>query len=250
MCLAVLGGIQPAKIEEFINRSTTAAGDDGFLERFQIAVYPETRGTWEMVDKAPNQAAIDDVCALFSQLDAIKLGSPPVYFTREAQELYYSWRKTIEAKIRNRSLAAIFQGYLGKYRSLMPSLALIFELCESEGEISSVSYESAKKAVAWCEILFTHVNKIYSRTIHNPVQGAVILAKKIVSGGIPDGENLRLINRRNLTGLKTSEDLEKAINVLSKLDWVRKDTRTGRGGTSEFLRINPHLTADDLGALS
>ena len=69
ICLSIFGGIQPEKLEKYIDRSMSANGDDGFLERFQIAVYPNELKKWTLTDRKVNEQAQERANAVFKFLD-------------------------------------------------------------------------------------------------------------------------------------------------------------------------------------
>jgi len=52
---------------------------------------------------------------------------PFYHFSEDAQEVFYSWLKDLQEKIQSEN-ASLMVEHLSKYRSLMPSLALIFHL--------------------------------------------------------------------------------------------------------------------------
>ena len=43
-CLSVLGGIQPGPLERYLRAVFAGRGDDGLLQRFQLAVWPDGGG--------------------------------------------------------------------------------------------------------------------------------------------------------------------------------------------------------------
>jgi hypothetical protein len=53
------------------------------------------------------------------------------------------------------------------------------------------------------------------------------------------------LRRRCWAGLRTSEQVESAISTLQSLGWIRIEAHTGKGGTSELIRINPLLIRGD-----
>src|SRR4029079_7320546 len=55
----------------------------------------------------------------------------PYYrFSEEGQQVFYQWWGELEAILRTQEDEPVVLEHLGKYRSLMPSLALIFHLLE------------------------------------------------------------------------------------------------------------------------
>src|SRR5262249_25469479 len=63
---------------------------------------------------------------------------------------------------------------LGKYRSLMPTLALIFHLVDiADGSGSGpVSMQAAGMAAAWCDYLEAHARRVYGMVASLQVQAA------------------------------------------------------------------------------
>src|SRR5229473_3325540 len=52
-CLSVLGGIQPGPLERYLREVFAGRGDDGLIQRFQLAVWPAVGGQWRNVDRWP-----------------------------------------------------------------------------------------------------------------------------------------------------------------------------------------------------
>ena len=245
MCLSVFGGIQPPKLEEYIKRNSSKNGDDGFLARFQIAVYPELDLDPQFVDKQRDVECEDQLFQMFKALDDIPLAEEdqkkPLAFCDEAQALFNRWRQNLERRIRKSTKGEMFKSFLGKYRKLVPSLALIFQLVEDFGQSEAVNTESLKRAIKWAEILESHLKRILATTIHNPESSGTILAEKIMEGRVVDGDKVRDIQRKNWSGLKTAESLESAFDFLESLNWIKIEKNRSRGGFSERIRLNPKL---------
>ncbi|WP_308758184.1 DUF3987 domain-containing protein [Bartonella raoultii] len=55
--LSIIGGIQPSRILPFIRNALHGKGNDGFLQRFQMLVWPDETKDWQWVDRPPNQEA-------------------------------------------------------------------------------------------------------------------------------------------------------------------------------------------------
>jgi len=68
--------------------------------------------------------------------------------------------------------------HLSKYRSLMPSLALLFQLVNPEPWgpdwplHTQVSMTAAQLAVAWCEYLEAHARRVYQSVTRRTQSGA------------------------------------------------------------------------------
>lgn len=252
LCLSIFGSIQPAKLEEYIDNTTSSKGDDGFLERFQMVVYPLKPKSWSLINRAPDLEGEKEAFSAFENLDKLSgnqysLDSssslPFILFSEDAQTLANQWRLRLEERLLNEENAPIFQAHLSKYRSLMPSLALIFAMLRSsKSAVETVDLEDTRMAIAWCEFLESHASKIYEKIINEEKSNAAVLADKILSQFVYDGEKLRDIYRRNWKGINSPEKLEKAVKHLTALGWVRVEVMQTSGGRSEVLRINPELS--------
>lgn len=251
LCLSILGGIQPGKLKSYVTDAINGgSGDDGLLQRFQLMVYPETQASWHNVDRPPNFKAREEVTEIFRRLDAIpspdpKSVIPGLRFSQEAQTLFNDWRKNLEIRLRNQSLDCdAFESHLSKYRSLMPSLALLFALIES-GDPQEISLENAQLAAKWCDFLEEHAKKVYSVVIQADLHASRALADKILKKEIQDGEKVRSVARRHWSKLKTLEAVTHALEELEGYGWVRVENHRVRGGGSRIIRLNPLLFQDN-----
>ena len=76
----MLGGIQPGPLERYLRAVFGGRGDDGLLQRFQLAVWPDGAGPWRHVDRLAGRggAGVVDLAA--------KNRLPAIYAFREAVE--------------------------------------------------------------------------------------------------------------------------------------------------------------------
>jgi len=49
-CLSILGSIQPGPLADIV-RGLRGIGDDGLLQRFQLAVWPDASPEWQNIDR-------------------------------------------------------------------------------------------------------------------------------------------------------------------------------------------------------
>ena len=120
----------------------------------------------------------------------------------------------------------------------MPSLALIINEIEI-GHGYSVTEQSAKKAVAWCEYLESHMYRIYGSAINPAVQAAeMILARR---DKLPDGFTHRDVQRKGWAGLSDVEHVKAAVDELVACGYLR-ESRTATGGRpSSSYYWNPEI---------
>ncbi len=110
-CVSVLGGIQPGPLERYLREVFAGRGDDGLLQRFQLAVWPDGGGRWRNVDRWPNAEARARVLEVFQRLHTLEpagVGAedltpdevPFLRFEAAAQELFDAWRGAVEQRLR------------------------------------------------------------------------------------------------------------------------------------------------------
>ncbi len=261
--LSILGGIQPGKLKPFVEDALAGRrNDDGLLQRLQLLVWPEDPGPWNAPTSWLDRDLREQAYQAFARLDemgdlmrvAARVGQaaqisdegiPYLRFAPKAQELFDAWRSKLETRLRSKELASTpaFEAHIAKYRSLMPSLALIFHLLAlSAGQPPShVSVEAASLAADWCGFLEEHARKLYSEELSPGAEGAHVLAAKLRSGAVLDGESVRNIARHQWSGLVTTAAVHDALKVLEKAGWVRVVEGVTGGRPTEVLRIHPSL---------
>lgn len=201
LCLSIFGTIQPGKLKAYIDAALRGgAGDDGLLQRMQLAVWPEISKDWVNIDRAPDRSARNQAFRIFEELDQItpkEIGAqtqgeeiPSLRFAPEAQAIFGAFLEKLERRLRSGTLvdAPAFESYLSKYRSLMPSLALIFHLMKRVDGSSgtAVSATAARLAERWCGFLEAHARKIYAPELNQELATARALFDKIRDGSITD----------------------------------------------------------------
>jgi putative DNA primase/helicase len=248
LCLSIFGGIQPGKLQAYVEKTIQcSADDDGLLQRFQLLIYPELSPTWSNVDRNPNLAARERVFEIFNYIDSAPTHESgqitAVRFSEAAQEAFNVWRQELESRLRSNEIGcSAFESHLAKYRSLMPSLALLFWLLEDPKHIhgsSAVSFSAATLAIRWCDFLEKHAFKAYRIGQSAEAQATKKLAEYVENGLVPHASSVRNIYRRQLSHLKTPQLVEQALESLEELNWLRVVQATVQGGKSKRIMIHP-----------
>jgi hypothetical protein len=256
LCLSILGSIQPGPLSTYVYQATQGEkGDDGLLQRFQLLVWPDPPTVWRNVDRCPNTEAKNRAYEVFKRLDGLDTehfgaggedeeGIPTMRFTDEAQEVFDRWRHELEGRLRTADLPPTLESHLAKYRSLMPSLALIFQLIEyvdGTGEGDAVGLRAALQAAAWCEYLETHATRLYSSAENPAMEGARALLDRIRKGDVSDGDSTRSVYRKHWAKLSTPEEVNGACAVLEEFGWLRIEAVKTSGRSTSRLRLHPSL---------
>ena len=256
VCLAMIGGIQPGRIQKYV-RGAVAGGsdDDGLLQRFGLTVWPDTTGEFIHVDQWPDTPAKQTAWAVFerlAQLAPLNDNDPQVWrFSPEAQLLFVEWLVPFETEIRGDDLHPAMVSHLSKYRKLIPALAMVFALIDTPDSGGIVHEGELLRALAWGDYLRTHANRLYAAAVMPETTDAVTLLSRIKAGKLTDRDGVildsftpRQVAVKHWAGLATPEAVRKAAEVLADYDWLRRDVVQGGvmgGRPSDRYTVNPTL---------
>jgi putative DNA primase/helicase len=134
------------------------------------------------------------------------------------------------------------EAHLAKYRSLVPSLALLIHLADGGG--NPVGVAALERACAWAEYLESHARRVYSRGLAPDYVAARALAAKILQQELPQKFALRDVYRHQWTALTTREEAAKAADVLVDLQWLREVKGETGGRPSLTFVVNPRVLGD------
>jgi putative DNA primase/helicase len=163
-------------------------------------------------------------------------------FTADAQQLFIEWLTELERTVRDNNLHPALISHLSKYRSLMPSLALLFEL--ADGGSGTVSLAHAQQAADWCGYLESHARRVYSMIIARERQAAQELGRHLETGWKrQEGRfTVRDVERNNWSGLTTPDDVRHAAELLEDAGWIRRsEIERTKGRPSELFEITRSL---------
>ncbi len=253
-CVSVLGGIQPGPLAAYLRETFAGGGDDGLLQRFQLAVFPDPPPRWRNIDRWPDAEARTRAFAIYRRLATLDLAAlgaeeltpaerPFLRFAPDAQACFDAWRAALEATLRREDDHPVLLSHLAKYRSLMPSLALIAHLIDAvdRGTRGPVSRAAAEQAAAWCTYLEAHARRLYASVTDPARVAAALLARKVARGRLPTPFTARDVYRNAWTGLTEPRVVRHALAMLAELGWLRAEAaRAGEGGRPTVRwHINP-----------
>jgi len=259
VCLAMLGGIQPGRIQEYVRGAVAGGGaDDGLLQRFGLTVWPDVTGEYVHVDQWPDTPAKETAWAVFERLASLEPASdtePAVWrFDAAAQALFAQWLIPFETELRGDDMHPAMVSHLAKYRKLIPALALVFALIDKPDGEKVVGERELIRALAWGDdYLPTHLIRLYAAAVMPETTDAANLLAKIKGGKVTDTSGARLaaftprqIALKGWAGLGTPEAARKAADLLTEYDYLRREVSQsedvlGRGRPSERYIINPLL---------
>lgn len=253
-CISIFGCIQPGPLSSYLQAAidfTTA--DDGFIQRFQVIVWPDVSSNWTNIDRYSNADAKERAYAVFEALERLtpaqleftpgkfwKEGDiPGLRFNPGAQKIFDAWRAKLEQRLRSGHEHAAIESHLAKYRSLVPSIALLMHL--ADGGHGPVEVVDIERALRWAAYLESHARRLYSVGINAEVSAAKAIERHIRKGDLKDGFTLREVYRPKWAGLTRKEDAERGVGLLIELGWLRPEMRRTAGAPLTVHRINPKL---------
>ena len=260
ICIGLLGGIQPDKLKRYLYQAMKGC-NDGLMQRLQLAVWPDEPERWQYVDTVPNKADKQRVYIILqalAELDFIEYGAtqgehddrPYFRFDADGQAVFNAWITELQTVKLKQEDNPLMVEHLGKYRSLMPSLALIFHCIElannsalrSNGGISATT---AKLAADWCDYLESHARRIYAMAESPEHEAAVRLADKIKAKALPNPFTYKAVYDKGWHGLKDKLEVAAACEILIDENWLRMERKpaTGNRGRPPAVEyfINPEF---------
>jgi hypothetical protein len=247
VCLSLFGGIQPDRLRGYLaDALRNGPSNDGLIQRFQLAIWPDLPPTWRYVDRPPDAAALRTAETIFRRIAEMDVQNPLLLrFSQDAQALFVAWLSELEIRLRSGEMGVFMQSHLAKYRSLMPSLALLFSL--ADGLLQTVGIEHARQAADWCSYLEHHAQRIYASRATPELNAASDLAAKLKKGWKREQRTFSVLDvyRNCWTGLSTPDEARAALLLLEDAGWTRRSsTPATTGRPSEIFVINPDIGAD------
>lgn len=246
-CVSILGGIQPGPLAQYLNAAKKGAGDDGLIQRLQVVVWPDLGGDWRNVDRFPDSTARQEAWRVFERLDQINPGArgaeseagsrPFLRFDAEAVEIFTAWRCDLEARLRNSDDGEAFVSHLAKYRSLAPSLALLFHLVDND--TGPVGRTAIVRALAWVQFLEAHAQRFYHASTAPEVDAARAILRRIKRGDLASEFRARDVYRKGWAGLGDRITVDAALELLADLDWLLMFEPETGGRPTVAYRVNP-----------
>ena len=164
-----------------------------------------------------------------------------------------SWYDALKIRVGNAE-------HLIKHAKTVPSLALVFHLVDCIEHVTSlgtVNMNALEVALAWCDVLESHMMRIYGTVTDSANIKASYLTDKIMKmvrkgtdktdtiDWISHGFTARQLIRKGWKGLNDADGVLNALEILVEHNWLswQEVPSTGQGGRpTERYSINSKLT--------
>jgi hypothetical protein len=246
--MSVFGGFQPDKIKHYVHMAQSGSSqNDGLLQRFQLLVWPDLDEKYHFVDRSPDKAALGAMNSAMLSLRSAgksgqlnKHGSYLLHFDAQAQAGFNAWYIMNEEWLRSEDIGIAEQSHFSKYRSLVPSLALLFHLLE--GHDDAVCHDCLTGALKFAAYLKSHAKRVYGAVHGVDGTSAQALVGRLLKGELASGFTVRSVYTKRWRDLSEQKKVEQAIEQLIELGWLKeRAVETGGRGKIEY-DINPYIT--------
>ena len=218
--LSLVGGVQPSRLAPIVRGAVGGSANDGLIQRLQLAVWPDDRGSWEWVDRSPDllaKATYEQAFRDLHNLDLTDNGHAVLRFTTEAQHLFREWMEEIQGAARVGNLPSSLESHLLKLPKTVAGLALLFELVE--GGRVAVGEGATMRALGWADYLQSHATRLYSAGETMAEDGARLILERRAQ--LPEPFTAREIQHRNWAGLGDRNAVGAALDVLEATNHCR-----------------------------
>ncbi len=256
-CASVLGCATPGKMQSYVAEALADGdGADGFLQRFQLTLWPDVSETWQLVERWPDSAAREaayegivkltniDSSHVGAECDNFGDGVPFLHFTHTAQALWDEWYSEHMNRVRRfKDEHPAFIAHLAKMQKAVAAIALICHMLDAGH--GPVTMEALKKAIAWFELLESHARRLYGAGASETVTAARRLWVKIRQGCLSDGFTARDVRRKCWSGLTADEVIKGALKELVLLGCLRECVERTGGHPKAIYTVNQKAKGHD-----
>ncbi|WP_165071934.1 DUF3987 domain-containing protein, partial [Paludisphaera rhizosphaerae] len=221
----------PGPLAALVAEARNGVGADGLLARVQLLVWPDAV-PYKPCERWPDHEAKQEVRRIFRQIAEAdyssrgghvdQFGGPPAFrFDAEAQAIFDVWFEALEVRLRSGEIEdPALKSALSKYRSLVPSLALVYHLVAhvDSDKIPPVDVAAVESAIGWAVYLEAHARRVYGCSGGAAVLPGARLARRL--SDLPDGFTRRDLQRKGWSGLKSPEELDRAIQAACERRWI------------------------------
>jgi hypothetical protein len=172
-CLSVFGAVVPGTLERYLRSTFSGERADGFIQRFQLLVYPDLPENWHYVDRPVDEAARASAFSVLERVGSLTVDdfhagkvedeAPFVRFTEAAQNLWRGAHEWCMGLARSKTEHPVLCSHFSKFPKLIAALALIFHALRLAAGHDSGAIEEDSIALAWewARYLEQHARRIY-----------------------------------------------------------------------------------------
>jgi putative DNA primase/helicase len=158
---------------------------------------------------------------VFTRIAAWDGFTEPARFSPDAQALFNEWYILLNLELRSNDILPVMESHYGKYKSLIPSLAVLIHLADNAEHSQVIGINSVRRAIAWGVYLKSHAERVYSMALDPIDANAKTILNKIESGKLSDGFGTGDILRGGWSGLDSLENIKASLTRLMEYGWIK-----------------------------
>lgn len=219
--ISIIGGTQPGKLERVVNEMKNNLTNDGFLQRFQGVVYPDTKIRLSQ-DKQGEEELERKWNILLASLNNMPPDEIVVRFDDEAQEVFDYWRE--ETTVQAYEMEPHLSAHVGKSYEFVAALSVYLFLYEKWGRISGEQYipvDYILRAIKLGAYFLSHAKRMYGLAYKDDIPARSLANKLPLLGSFFTRSQIRDKDWSNLT---QKEDRLEAINKLIQRGYISTKT--------------------------
>lgn len=245
LSLTWIGCIPPAALAGYLRQAQSyGSGADGFMQRFQMVTYPDHDMLYEVCNESIPPELQSRIESYFQRIDneALTNLNRSLHFEDQAQLMFDKWHVSLENDCRSGQHPTYWESHLGKQTKLLASLCIILHrLFEAQTNITcdKVSVETLKAALELQNYFQEHSKRCYESIESVEVTDATRIIELIKKKRLPERFKAQDIYRPGLGGLKDSQRVRNALELLKEFQWIASEKVYGATGSpSEFWLVN------------
>ena len=250
---AILGGIQPSKLQRYISEAYSSDNADGFAQRFLYS-FPNPSGKRPKPtpeDFARMQSGFTAANARLNLIAEHKFSDNNIAangdkfhafkFSSEAQKLFDEWKDDTDTiaeamQFEDEAVAA----FLYKMPKNTAAICLIFHCLENLTD-DHIAEETTLRAINYAEVLMTHARRVFALGENKIFALANVLVEKIKRGELKQGFTVREVRRKGWSGFKTNDDVLDVLHVLVDYGYLAERRMSGEGRPTAVYYFHPDL---------
>lgn len=165
--LSMLGTIQPTEIAHLVKSAANNQTNDGFLQRIQMAVYPDVNSQYKWVDSEPEFHIQNQYATMLQNLYQYAQNFTAIRLEEDAQHLFAKWVIEIKQSLSGCKTTTIFKSHRLKMIDTVLKLAFLLHACNAlshdyHENIGRIPVDALAKALSWSTYLLDHAEKMYA----------------------------------------------------------------------------------------
>lgn len=164
--ISLLGTIQPTEIAHLVRAAANNQTNDGFLQRIQLAVFPDPVPNYKWVDSSPDFNKQNTYAEMLHHIYQYAQNFTATRLDDDAQHLFAAWVTEMKSSLSICKTTTIFKSHKLKMIDTVLKLSFVFHACDVLSRhytenIGRVSVDALGYALRWSTYLLAHAEKMY-----------------------------------------------------------------------------------------